>query len=173
VQPRLFADVERTNGRPGLYSEDSFAFLDRAAGVVWERIREKLDEWYTSFPDVDGDLRERFRSPRPDQHYAAWWELYVHNLLQSMGFEVTVHPEVPGTTGHPLSASPKKPSSAPDRRDPSLAQVSSSDASAIPHKTDDLDTGGRISHPWTRLRALSCVNMVVVRVPLGRIEKAL
>jgi hypothetical protein len=101
VQPRLFADVERTNGRPGLYSEDSFAFLDRAAGVVWERIREKLDEWYTSFPDADGDLRERFRSPRPDQHHAAWWELYVHNLLQSMGFEVTVHPTVPGTTGHP------------------------------------------------------------------------
>jgi hypothetical protein len=42
-------------------------------------------------------------------------------------------------------------------RDPSLAQVISSDvydASAIPHKTDDLDTGGRILHPWTRLRAL-------------------
>lgn len=44
VQPRLFADVKRTNGRPGLYSEDSFAFLDRAAGVVWDRIRGKLDE---------------------------------------------------------------------------------------------------------------------------------
>jgi hypothetical protein len=55
-------------------------------------------------------------------------------------------------------------------RDPSLAQVISSDASdvsAIPHKTDDLDMGGRILHPWTRLRILSYVNMVVVRVHSG------
>ncbi len=101
MRPRLFDQVARTNGRPGLYGEDSFAFLNRAAGVVWNRIREKLDEWYAAFPDVDGDLRQRFRSRRPEQHYAAWWELYVHNLLQSMGFEVTVHPTVPGTTGHP------------------------------------------------------------------------
>jgi hypothetical protein len=99
--PTLFDDFVRTNGRQGLYSEDTFTFLNRAAGVVWERIREKLDDWYASFPDVDGDVRERFRSPRPDQHYAAWWELYVHNLLRSMGFEVTIHPTVPGTTGHP------------------------------------------------------------------------
>jgi hypothetical protein len=99
--PALFDDFERTNGRQGLYSEDTFTFLNRAAGVVWERIREKLDDWYASFPDVDGDVRERFRSARPDQHYAAWWELYVHNLLRSMGFEVTIHPTIPGTTGHP------------------------------------------------------------------------
>jgi len=52
-------------------------------------------------------------------------------------------------------------------RDPSLAQVISSDASdvsAIPHKTDDLDMGERILHPWTRLRALWTAWSVVVRV---------
>jgi hypothetical protein len=58
-------------------------------------------------------------------------------------------------------------------RGTSLAQVISSDvsdASAIPHKTDDLDAGGPIFHGRMRLRALSCVNMVVGSSPLGRIE---
>jgi hypothetical protein len=99
--PTLFDEVKRTDSSPGRYSEDSFKFLNRADGVVWERIREKLEEWYAAFPDVNGDVRARFRSPDPRQHFPAWWELYVHSLLLAMGFKLTVHPSVPGTTGHP------------------------------------------------------------------------
>jgi hypothetical protein len=50
---------------------------------------------------------------------------------------------------------------------PSLTQVISSDvsdASAIPHKTGDLDAGGRIWHGRMRLRALWASRPVVVRV---------
>lgn len=97
----LFDELERTDASPALRSEDSFTFLNRAAGVVWARIRATLDGWYAAYPDADGDLRERFRSRRPDQHFAAWWELYLHALLTSLGFTLTVHPVVPDTDGHP------------------------------------------------------------------------
>lgn len=60
-------------------------------------------------------------------------------------------------------------------RGTSLAQVISSDvsdASAIPHKTDDLDAGGPIFHGRMRLRALWTVWSVEVRVFSGASEKA-
>jgi len=82
-------------------TEDSFAFLNRASGIVWERLREQLDAWYAAFPDDDGDLRRRFRSADPRQHFAAWWEIYLHALLTALGYKLTVHPTVPGTKGHP------------------------------------------------------------------------
>jgi hypothetical protein len=100
-EPALFDNIERTDSSPCLYAEDSFAFLNRAAGVVWERIRRELDNWYAVFPDADGDLRRRFQNRDPRQHYAAWWELYLHRLFTRLGYRVSVHPSVPGTNGRP------------------------------------------------------------------------
>lgn len=99
--PRLFDEVERTDPSPGWPNEDSFSFLNRADGAVWQRQRELLESWYRVFPDRAGDLRTRFRSRDPRQHYPVWWELYVHALFRALRFRVTVHPEVTGTSGHP------------------------------------------------------------------------
>jgi hypothetical protein len=101
VQLPLFDDIERTDSSPGLRTEDSFSFLNRARGIVWDRIRDQLDAWYAVFPDGDGDVRRRYRSRDPRQHYAAWWELYLHALFTALGFELTVHPDIPGHKGHP------------------------------------------------------------------------
>jgi hypothetical protein len=97
----IFDDLRRSDSSPALRCEDSFAFLNRASGIVWERQRQLLDRWYSEFPDLDGDLRRRLRARDPRQHYAAWWELYMHALLRALGYKLTVHPPVPGTTGHP------------------------------------------------------------------------
>jgi hypothetical protein len=97
----LFDSVERTDASPRLYAEDNFAFLNRASGVVWERIRRELDSWYAGFPDADDDLRRRFQNRDPRQHYAAWWELYLHRLFTRLEYRVNVHPSVPGTSGRP------------------------------------------------------------------------
>jgi hypothetical protein len=97
----LFDEVERTDPSPACPAEDSFSFLNRVDGVVWQRQRELLDSWYRVFPDAARDLRTRFRSRDPRQHYPSWWELYVHALFRALHFKVTVHPDVPGTSGHP------------------------------------------------------------------------
>lgn len=99
---RLFDDFERTNPFPAKEGEDSFSFMNRVAQPFWERIRSELDEWFAVYPPEDAkDLRSRFRDQSPAQHYAAWWELYLHELFRRLGFEIEVHPELEGVSGRP------------------------------------------------------------------------
>jgi hypothetical protein len=92
---RLFDEVERTNGSPATDNEDAFSFLNRAAGPYWQRVRTVLNDWYAVFPDTSADLWKRFRKPDPKQHYAAWWELYLHHIFTNLGFRVTPNAELP------------------------------------------------------------------------------
>jgi hypothetical protein len=99
---RLFDDLVRTDGSPKKASEDSFAFLNRAAGPFWAAIRDELERWFTEYPVSHApDLRSRFRKRAPDQHWGAWWELYLFRLFRCLGFAIEVHPDVPETTTHP------------------------------------------------------------------------
>jgi len=98
---QLFDKHPRSEPDPRGYDEDAFTFLNRASGIVWERIRAELEVWYAAYPDETGDLRARFRSRDHRQHYGAWWELYVLTLLSAVGFRVSTHPEIPGSSGRP------------------------------------------------------------------------
>jgi hypothetical protein len=95
---KLFDDFQRTDPSPGGHQESRFDFLNRVNQPFWERIREELDRWYADYPDEPRqfDLRQRFRRPEPNQHFGAWWELYLHHLFRCLGFQVEVEPEVPG-----------------------------------------------------------------------------
>jgi hypothetical protein len=98
----LFDDIDRTDRSPRRDDEDSFSFYNRAAGVHWQRIREVLEEWFAAYPDEHkADLRGHFRSKIAGQHVGAIWELYLHRLFSCMGYVVSVHPKVPGSTGRP------------------------------------------------------------------------
>jgi hypothetical protein len=94
------ADVEHYDG-PALETESTFHFLNRADGPLWQRTREVCEEWYAGYPDSDGDLRARFRSDAISQHFAAWWELYIFMAFRRLGYDVEVHPAVPGTEKRP------------------------------------------------------------------------
>lgn len=37
----------------------------------------------------------------PGRHYAAWWELYLHELFLRLGYEITIHPAIDGTERKP------------------------------------------------------------------------
>ena len=82
-------------GGPGGHSASQFAFLKRADGPAWQRVRDLLEGWYTEHPDPDGHLRARFREHDIHQHAPAWWELYTYTLFQRLGYTVTVDPDVP------------------------------------------------------------------------------
>ena len=97
----LFDELDRPDLGPRRYTEDTYSFLNRATGAFWERIRIELDRWYAAYPDDTGDLLRRFRSRDHRQHYGARWELYLHQILISLGFGVTPHPHVPGSSGRP------------------------------------------------------------------------
>lgn len=99
---RLFDDGSRTDASAAGYGEDHFTFLNRAASRYWERVRLELDRWFASYPAAGAaDLRARFRSRRPAQHWGAWWELYLFRLFTCLGFHIEVHPTVSGTDARP------------------------------------------------------------------------
>lgn len=100
-QPPLFDETPRSDPRPASDIEDSFTFLNRVAGPYWERVRQELNRWYAAFPDERGGLRSRFRKRPPQQHYAAWWELYLHRLFSCLGFEIGVERPLPHTSKRP------------------------------------------------------------------------
>jgi len=98
----LFDAIDRSDPEPGRHSEGSFAFLNRVASPYWARVRDELDSWFLKYPDAHAaDLRGRFRSARPGQHWGAWWELYLFRLFSRLGFELEVHPSLPDHTTHP------------------------------------------------------------------------
>jgi hypothetical protein len=101
---RLFDEMERIDPTPARRGEDSFAFLNRASSVYWSKVRAELERWYEVFPDDGSDVRNRFRNSSPQQHYAAWWELYLHRVLTQLGFVVEVHPPLRGSRNHPDSS---------------------------------------------------------------------
>lgn len=79
----LFDNFDRTDASPRRYDEDWYRFLNRVDEPYWQRIRQELERWYADFPDDQRnfDLCKRFRRPEPNQHFGAWWELYLHHLF--------------------------------------------------------------------------------------------
>lgn len=61
-------------------------------------VRALLQRWFAAYPEKHrSELRSRFRSRRDNQHHAAFFELYLHALLTSLGYELNVHPETPSS----------------------------------------------------------------------------
>jgi hypothetical protein len=98
----LFDDEARTDPSPAHDGEGSFTFMNRVDQPYWHRIRQVIDRWFEDYPRAEAaDLRSRFRSADPSQHFGAWWELYLHRLFRCLGYEVEVHPTLEGISGHP------------------------------------------------------------------------
>ena len=98
----LFDSVDRIDPSPRGEMEDSFSFLNRVDTPFWGKVRALLEQWFTHYPAQEShDLREAFRSNLPAQHYAAWWELYLHELFHRLGYAVDVHPTLPDSPKTP------------------------------------------------------------------------
>lgn len=84
----LFDDFCRNDGRPALFDEPTFGFLNRRAGARWQRVRDLLDEWFGRVPDEEAraDLRGRLRSGAEVDFRSAFFELYCHEALRRAGW---------------------------------------------------------------------------------------
>lgn len=98
----LFEKYQRSDGSAPRHAESTYQLIDRRVGDSWDRVRSDLNDWFESYPeDGSEDLCRRFRSPKSDQHLGAWWELYVHELLRRLNFQIDLHPNIPGTSRRP------------------------------------------------------------------------
>jgi hypothetical protein len=92
----LFDQFERTESSPMAYGGSVFDFCNRVDRPEWARVRAELEDWYSHYPDRDRQLRKHFRNRRRnDQHFGAWWELYMYTFYRRLGYEITVHPTLP------------------------------------------------------------------------------
>lgn len=71
------------------YSEDHFSYYNRSARPPIVRIRATLQSWFDHYPNQhQTELYQRFRS----DFDAAFYELFLHELLRCLGYTVQVHP---------------------------------------------------------------------------------
>jgi hypothetical protein len=96
---RLFDDRERRDTEPKGRIEPHFPYLNRTARPEFERARAVLEEWFSRYPAAhQSELRQRFRGRNDDNHRAAFFELFLHELLIQLACRVTVHPAIGATT---------------------------------------------------------------------------
>jgi hypothetical protein len=103
VPESLFDDLRRTDDRPALFDEPTFRFLNRRAGIIWQRVRDLLDEWFGRVPDEEAraDLRGRLRSGTEVDFRSAFFELYCHEALRRAGWGLEHHPLLVHTSRRP------------------------------------------------------------------------
>lgn len=99
---KLFDEQDRTDPAPCREGEDSYSFLNRVNAPYWAQVRNLLESFFSRYPAEHSEsLRRDFRARLPGRHYAAWWELYLHELLLRLGYEITIHPAIEGTERKP------------------------------------------------------------------------
>jgi len=84
------------------YSGPYYNYIDRSARKAYKYIRLLLNDWFSRFPaSHQNDLEARFRSSDDSEYLSAFFELYLHELLLKLGFEVEIHPIIEGVSTHP------------------------------------------------------------------------
>jgi len=99
----LFDSVRRYDTSVAGFQESTIAFLNRIAGSYWDYPRHLMQQWMDRIGDDKSynDLLIRFRSGDNEQFRSAYLELYLHESLLRAGYEIVLHPEIPGTTRRP------------------------------------------------------------------------
>ncbi len=98
---RLFDQFVRTDHRRAYRLETDFDFMNRSAWPACESIRAALERWFANYPaSQKGDLRARFRKG-DHNHAAAYFELYLHQIMSRLGLSPEVHPDPEIGKGRP------------------------------------------------------------------------
>lgn len=99
---KLFDDITRDDFGTASYAESNFSYLNRTARNEFSKIRIILDEWFFRYPLTEqADLRGRFRSELNNHHQAAFFELFLHELLIRFDCQITLHPKIVETSKVP------------------------------------------------------------------------
>lgn len=99
---RLFDQIQRTDQESARYAEPMFTYMNRTARSDFEKVREKLELWFSHYPVLEQpELRARFRSDIDTQHQSALFEILLHQILLVFGCKITPHPTLPNTAKTP------------------------------------------------------------------------
>lgn len=92
---KLFLNNSHTEFGVSPYSESTFSFLNRCGRKEFFPVRALLEEWFMRYPEKEKDeFRKRFQSGDDKQFNSAFFELYLHELLSRIGYQIQVHPKI-------------------------------------------------------------------------------
>lgn len=98
----LFDKVPKGGNEVAGYSEPSFSYINRSTRKEFTKIRALLEEWFDHYPrSGKQELRNRFRSKNDIHHQAAFFELFLHELLLRLECKLELHPKLDRTTKVP------------------------------------------------------------------------
>ena len=98
TQLRVFDDTARTDTAPSKHSGSLFEFINTSAKPKAERCRAIIESWFDHLPDDEKpEFRARLGSKDDVPFRAAFFELYLHELLLRSDLTVDFHP--PSATG--------------------------------------------------------------------------
>ena len=99
----IFDDLPREDIEIPSPDETQFAYLNRSGRAEAARVREKVDAWFSAYPDPHRNgLVARFRSKIDHQHRSAFFELFLYHLLLERGCKViAIEPKLDHTDNTP------------------------------------------------------------------------
>ncbi len=99
---QLFDAGVRTELRFKKETESSFVYCNQSARPSVVVFREMIEAWFARVNEQGkDDLRERFRSSKEPNHMGSFFEIYLHELLSRLGFELQLHPAIQGRNTRP------------------------------------------------------------------------
>ena len=98
----LFDDIKREPATSVSHLYSAFVAVNQDGSSEGQYRRDTLESWFRKFPkDHQNNLRGDFTSDGHAQHDAAFFELFLHELLSALGFKVEVHPTLPDSGSKP------------------------------------------------------------------------
>jgi hypothetical protein len=95
-------DIDRSDTGPAKHGEPRFPYLNRTGRPEAAQVRDLLETWFAGYPPTGQvEIRARLRSPDIVHHHAAFFELYLHELLRVLGYKIELHPKIEGTDRRP------------------------------------------------------------------------
>lgn len=92
----LFDDAERMTLEPARHGESNWSYLDRSGRQEWIEARSRLTDWFSRMcAPMKLGVRNRLRSGDDTEFASALWELYLHEMFQQLGYEVTCEVGLP------------------------------------------------------------------------------
>jgi len=91
-----FTQTERVDHAPKRATETEFAFLDRCAWPAVELVRQLVKVCLAEYPAAErAELIARLSSGDARHFASATFEIFLHEYLRRLGFQLLPHPELP------------------------------------------------------------------------------
>lgn len=94
----LFDDKVRTLEGPSPYNADIYRYYNDSAREDVGIVRNLLESWFKTYPE---EHKDDFKAGFKAAMAPGFYELYIYTLFTALGYDLEVHPELPGTAKRP------------------------------------------------------------------------